>query len=74
MHTVCIEKDKRFETIKAECGFLNRFVNEIRYPNKLEINLEDVNASIKYVEKIRNIEPIINLRNEIIKDEENDKI
>jgi len=70
LNTVCIEKNKIFETIKIECGFLNRFANEIRYPNKLEINLEDVNVSIKYVERIRNFEPIINLRNEIIEDEE----
>jgi len=70
LNTVCIERDKIFETIKAECGFLNRFANEIRYPHQLEINLEDVNISIKYVERIRNIEPIINLRDEIIKEEE----
>ena len=72
LNTVCIERNKIFETIKTECGFLNRFANEIRYPNKLEINLEDVKTSIKYVESIRNFEPIINLRNEIMKEEEND--
>ena len=68
LNTICIEKDKIFETIKAECGFLNRFASDIRYPHKLEISLDDINISIKYVERIRNIKPIMDLRNEMIEE------
>jgi hypothetical protein len=60
---------------------LNRFTNEIRYPHRIEINEEDVNYSLVAVEKIRNFEPIKDLQNIIIQEnnvketntEENDK-
>jgi len=54
----CIQKDNNFENIRTECSLLNRFTNEIRYPHRIEINIDDVNYSIKAVERIRNIEPI----------------
>ena len=55
---ICIEKDSSFEIIRTECGLLNRFANEIRYPHRIEIKEEDVNYSINAVERIRNLEPI----------------
>jgi HEPN domain-containing protein len=70
LNSICIEKDKYFENIKMECGFLNRLVNDIRYPHKMETTLEDVNIAIKYVEKIKNVEPPRNLQNNIINDQE----
>jgi hypothetical protein len=51
---------------------LNRVTNEIRYPHRIEINGEDVNHSLAAVEKIRNFEPVQNLRN-IIAQENNVK-
>jgi HEPN domain-containing protein len=70
LNSICMEKDKYFENIKTECGFLNRFVNDIRYPHKMETTLEDVTSAIKYVGKIKNIEPLKNLRGNIINDQE----
>jgi HEPN domain-containing protein len=61
LNNICIEKDKRFESIIIECGFLNRFTNDIRYPHKYETNETDANFSIDSVEKIIKIEPIMEL-------------
>jgi HEPN domain-containing protein len=59
----CIELDHTFEKIRNECGILNRFSNEIRYPYRIEIREEDVAYALNAVEKIRCIEPILSLRN-----------
>jgi HEPN domain-containing protein len=63
LNSLCIEKDDNFESIKIACDFLNRFANDIRYPHKYEVNASDVNFSMGAVEKIRNIKPMIDLRN-----------
>ena len=63
LNNLCVEKNKKFEEIKIECGYINRFVNDIRYPHKYETKEDDTNYSIKIVEKIKNFEPIFNLRN-----------
>jgi HEPN domain-containing protein len=63
LNNLCFEKDNVFEKIKPLCDFLNNFANNIRYPHQYEIAESDVNFSIAAVEKIRNIEPIIYLRN-----------
>ncbi|MDR1287454.1 MAG: HEPN domain-containing protein [Treponema sp.] len=63
LNEVCIETDNAFLNIRTECGLLNRFTNEIRYPHRIEINGEDVNYSLVAAEKIRNFEPMQNLRN-----------
>ncbi|MDR1803148.1 MAG: HEPN domain-containing protein [Treponema sp.] len=63
--SLCIEKDIEFQNIKIQCEFLNRFVNDIRYPHKYEIDENDVLFSINAIEKIKNIKPLINIRNEI---------
>ena len=55
---LCIEKDNHFQTIRTECGLLNKFTNEIRYPHRIEITEEDMVYSINAVERIRSIEPI----------------
>ncbi|MCL1836168.1 MAG: HEPN domain-containing protein [Treponema sp.] len=55
---LCVEKDSFFENIKTGCGILNRYANEIRYPHRIEIEIEDVNYAIKVTEKIRDIEPL----------------
>jgi HEPN domain-containing protein len=60
LNNLCIEQDNSFEEIKIECGYLNRFANDIRYPHKYEINENDVIYSINAVEKIRNSKPIVN--------------
>jgi HEPN domain-containing protein len=68
LNNLCIEFDINFESIITECAFLNKFANDIRYPHKYQVNESDVSYSISIVEKIRNFEPINNLRN--IKDSE----
>ena len=55
---LCVKINNDFDNIKTECSLLNRYTNEIRYPHRIEILDEDVNYSIKAVEKIKNIEPI----------------
>jgi len=64
----CIEINDKFQEIKMECGFLNRYINEIRYPYRIQVYEEDVMFVIKSVEKIRNIEPLIKIREELIKE------
>jgi HEPN domain-containing protein len=62
LNNICIEKDKRFENITVGCGFLNRFSSDVRYPHKYETTETDANFSLDSVEKIRNFEPILELR------------
>jgi HEPN domain-containing protein len=63
LNKLCAEKDNEFENIATLCDFLNRFANDVRYPHKYEVNGSDANFSINAVEKIRDIKPIIDLRN-----------
>jgi HEPN domain-containing protein len=65
LNRICAEKDKIFENIKTECDIINRYSNDIRYPHKYEVNESDVNFSINAVEKMKDIEPLINIRKEI---------
>jgi len=63
LNSICIEQDNCFINIKTECDFLNKFANDIRYPYRYETKEDDVNFCINVVKKVRNLEPIINLRN-----------
>jgi HEPN domain-containing protein len=63
----CIEIDNNFQEIKMECGFLNRYINEIRYPYRIQVYEEDVKYVISSVEKIRDIEPLKKIREELVK-------
>jgi HEPN domain-containing protein len=58
---LCIENNNEFEKIRTQCGILNNFTNEIRYPYRLEIKDEDVHYSISAVEIIKSIKPIKDL-------------
>jgi HEPN domain-containing protein len=66
LNNICIEKDKKFEEVITECGYMNRFGIDTRYPRRIETKDEDVIFSINAVEKVRTIEPIISLRNKIL--------
>ena len=70
---LCIKNDNYFENIKTECGILNRYANEIRYPHRIEIEAEDVNYAILVTERIRDVEPIKKVI-EIINEEECNKL
>ena len=63
----CIEIDSNFEEIKMECGFLNRYVNEIRYPYRIQVYEEDVMYVMKSVEKIKDMSTLKKIRKEIAK-------
>jgi HEPN domain-containing protein len=65
LYSLCVEKDKEFQSIKTICEFLNRFANDIRYPHKYEVNENDVYFSINAVEKVKELKPIIEIQNEI---------
>jgi HEPN domain-containing protein len=62
LNRVCMEKERVFENIKTECDILNRYSNDIRYPHKYEVTEADVHYSLKAVEKIKNFNPIMSLR------------
>ena len=65
LNSICIEKDEKFNNIQTLCDFLTTFANDIRYPNQYEVAEDDVNFSISAVEKVRDIKPISDLRNQI---------
>jgi len=54
----CLKLSNSFEDIRKECGHLNRFVNEIRYPLRFEVYDHDATMAIKAVEKIQKVQPI----------------
>ena len=72
LNNICLERNKYFENIVIECGFLNRFTNDVRYPHKYETDEKDANFSIGAVEKIRNFKPILELRNIIASETKSD--
>jgi len=57
---LCVEKNNNFQSVKILCEFLNRFT-AIRYPHRYEIAGDDVDFSIKAVEKVRESNPIADL-------------
>jgi HEPN domain-containing protein len=65
LNRICVGQDKIFEDVKTECAIINRYSNDIRYPHEYEVNETDVNFSMNAVEKIRNIYPLINIRNKV---------
>jgi len=67
LNKLCITLDPQFEEIKIECGILNKFNNNIRYPDGIETDENDVILSIKTMEKIISIKPLVDLKTEIIK-------
>ena len=69
----CIEINSSFHEIKMECGFLNRYINEIRYPYRIQVYEGDVIYVIKSVEKIRNLDVFKEIREEIRKKEHGKK-
>jgi HEPN domain-containing protein len=71
LNDLCIEIDKEFQNVTILCDYINRFSNEIRYPHKFEVNESDVNYSLDAVDKLKNLQPIINIRNEIEKERNN---
>jgi HEPN domain-containing protein len=65
LNSLCVEKDSEFKNIKTICEFANRFANDIRYPHKYEVTENDADFSISAAEKVKNLKPIIDIRNEI---------
>jgi len=57
----CNKIDNSFLSMNTECGLLNAFNNEIRYPNIIEIEEIDAKLSINYVEKIIQFKAIDNM-------------
>ena len=71
LNRMCIEFDNEFLNVKTMCDFLNRFANDIRYPHKFEVYDDDVKFSISSAEKIKNIKPIIDMREELDEESSN---
>jgi len=68
---LCIEGNNEFEEVRTECGILNKFTNEIRYPSRIELKDEDVRYSISAVKMVKSIKPIKDLMDVILKETEN---
>jgi len=58
---LCIAGNAEFEKLRTQCGILNKFTNEIRYPYRLELHDEDVLYSLGAVTMIKSIKPIKDL-------------
>ena len=71
LNNICKEIDSDFVNIIVECGFLNRFAIEIRYPNQYVTDETLTNLAIAAVEKIRNFKSILDLREIIANHDEN---
>jgi len=67
LNKLCTTYDAQFEETKMECGILNKFNNNIRYPDGIETDENDVALSLKTVEKIIALKPLFDLREQIIK-------
>ena len=67
---LCIESNNEFEKIRTECGVLNKFTNEIRYPSRIELKDEDVRYSISAVKMVKSVEPIKILIDIVLKETE----
>ena len=65
LKSICLQYDSCFEEIKMDCGILNKFNNNIRYPDGIEADEHDVNLSMNAIEKIINFGPLSDLRDEI---------
>jgi len=65
--SLCSKFDNDFIALNTECGFLNAFNNEIRYPNIIEIEVIDAKLSIIYVEKVIKLKSIDNMLEEVNK-------
>jgi len=66
LNMLCAKFAPLFEEIKTECGILNKFNNDIRYPDGVEADEHDVVLSFKTMEKIIVFKPLQDLRTEII--------
>jgi len=73
LNSLCAQYDNRFEEIKLGCSILNKFNSNIRYPDGIETDEHDVDLSLKAVEKIINSSPLLDLRNEIKKQQADNK-
>ena len=62
----CMKSDERFNDIQRACAVLTRYGVQPRYPNEMEINEDEMHNAVMYMRKIRNIEPLIELRNMIM--------
>jgi HEPN domain-containing protein len=71
LNKLCIGYDSQFEEIKMDCGALNKFNNNIRYPDGIETNENDVVLSLKIIEKIINLKPLSDLREKMLIKQDN---
>jgi len=69
LNNLCTAYDNHFEEIKIECGVLNKFNNNIRYPDGIETDEHDVKLSLGMIEKIIITHPLHELRDQIIKEQ-----
>jgi HEPN domain-containing protein len=66
LNKLCMAYDNQFEEIKIDCGLLNKFNNNIRYPDGIETDEKDVALSLQTIEKIIKLIPLFDLREQII--------
>jgi len=67
LNKLCAAYDPQFAEIKTECGILNKFNNNVRYPDGIETDEHDVILALKTIEKVISLKPLGDVRAEIIK-------
>ena len=62
---LCSEYDNRFQEIKKACSVLTAYSVQPRYPNELGITENDMKKALEYARKIRDFEPLEEVRREV---------
>ena len=62
----CMKSVERFDDISRACEFLTRYGVQSRYPNEMEITENDMQKALEYVRRIRDFEPLMELRHKVI--------
>jgi HEPN domain-containing protein len=60
--SMCTEHDNRFAEIIKECSSLTQYSVQPRYPDELEVTENDMNKALINARKIRDFEPLNDLR------------
>lgn len=67
LNSLCMAYDNQFEEIKMECSLLNKFNNNIRYPDGMQTDESDVALSLRTIEKVIALKSLSVLREHIAK-------
>jgi len=61
LNSECSKINKEFEKLNTNCSIITAGAKRLRYPNRIELNKEDVKYAMDFVEYIKTFEPIVNI-------------